>query len=584
MNKRDLSAAKKFSLLPVDDFTRRVSVRGPSLMWFLGAGASAAGGVPTANDMIWEFKQKLFVSQRRVPYESVADLSSEPVRARLQAHIDASEDLPPAGSPDEYGALFERVYPAESDRRSFIDGKLTGSKPSYGHIALATLMRADRAHVVWTTNFDSLVADACARVYGGTGFLTSVDLDAPDVATDAIAGERWPLEVKLHGDFRSRRLKNTGDELRDQDAKLRRNLIRECQRHGLIVVGYSGRDDSIMAALQEAAESPDCFPAGLFWLHRGHEPPGERVNRLLSVTAQSGVEVHLVEIDNFDEVMRDILRFGNFDRSELDTFAEGRRRWTPAPVPVGNVGWPVVRLNAIPVVRAPNVARRVVCEIGGTGEVRAAVAEAGVEVLAVRTSSGVLAYGTDADVRLAFDDYRISEFDLHPIDERRLRFDSSERGLLRDALTMALVKAHRLVAYRRRNSDLLRPGDPTNGEWRDLEQLVGPITGTVPQHSEIEWAEGIGTRLEWADDRMWLLLRPRTIFTGIDETNKAAAASFGRERTARRYNQQLNGLIGFWSARIADGGSVLQTFGIAGGVDARFELSGDTAYSRRVHP
>jgi len=35
-------------------------------MWLLGAGASAAAGIPMAWDMIWEFKQQLYVSQRRV--------------------------------------------------------------------------------------------------------------------------------------------------------------------------------------------------------------------------------------------------------------------------------------------------------------------------------------------------------------------------------------------------------------------------------------------------------------------------------------------------------------------------------------
>lgn len=131
---------------------------------------------------MWEFKQQLFLSQRRVSPQAVADLSSPVIRAQLQAHIDSSQSLPPPGAPDEYAALFEAVYPAEIDRRAFLDAKMTGARPSYGHVALATLMRAQLARLVWTTNFDPLVADACARVYGGTGALTTVVLDAPDLA------------------------------------------------------------------------------------------------------------------------------------------------------------------------------------------------------------------------------------------------------------------------------------------------------------------------------------------------------------------------------------------------------------------
>ena len=92
-----------------DDFTRRFSLRAPNLMGLLGAGASAASGIPTAWDMAWEFKQRLFISQRRVSPQAVSDLSSGAVRAQLQAHIDGSEGLPGAGAPDEYAALFEAV-------------------------------------------------------------------------------------------------------------------------------------------------------------------------------------------------------------------------------------------------------------------------------------------------------------------------------------------------------------------------------------------------------------------------------------------------------------------------------------------
>jgi hypothetical protein len=39
-------------------------------MWFLGSGASAAAGIPTALHMVWEIKQQLYISQRRVSFYS----------------------------------------------------------------------------------------------------------------------------------------------------------------------------------------------------------------------------------------------------------------------------------------------------------------------------------------------------------------------------------------------------------------------------------------------------------------------------------------------------------------------------------
>lgn len=182
-------------------------MRASNLMWLLGAGASASAGIPTARDMIWEFKKQLFISQRRVSPQAVADLSSAAIRAQLQAHVDSSENLPAAGTPDEYAALFEAVYSDEKDRRTYLDAKIAGGKPSYGHFALATLMRAQLTRLVWTTNFDPLIADACAKIYDATGPLTTVALDAPGLAQECIAEGRWPIEIKLHGDFRSRRSK-----------------------------------------------------------------------------------------------------------------------------------------------------------------------------------------------------------------------------------------------------------------------------------------------------------------------------------------------------------------------------------------
>jgi hypothetical protein len=63
-----------YPTVATDDFARRFSQRGGNLMWLLGAGASAAASIPTAWDMIWEFKQQLYVSQRRVSPKQVAEL------------------------------------------------------------------------------------------------------------------------------------------------------------------------------------------------------------------------------------------------------------------------------------------------------------------------------------------------------------------------------------------------------------------------------------------------------------------------------------------------------------------------------
>lgn len=566
-----------------DDFSRRFSMRGGNLMWFLGAGASAAGGIPTAWDMIWDFKQRLYVSQTRTSPKAVSDISNPFIQQEIQSHINNTNIYPPPGSPEEYARLFEAVFPNENDRRTYLDGKITGAKPSYAHIALATLMKADKARLIWTTNFDPLIADGCAKVYGGTGSLSTIILESASMLPDTMNNGRWPAEIKLHGDFRSRNLKNTPDELRQQDATLRGALEEACNRWGLVVAGYSGRDDSIMDTLEGALDKSTPFPAGLFWLNRGDGEPLPRVSNLLKKAATKNVDGGLVAIESFDEALRDLIRLiDDLDMTALDNFAASRRIWTPAPSPKGERGFPVIRLNALELTNVPTVCRRISCKIGGHAEVIKAVEEASTDVLATRSKAGVLAFGSDLDLRTTFEQFSISDFDLHTIEIRRLRYDSQERGLLGHALSRAISREKGMSLRRRRGKDLLAPLNPSSSDFAILKQIVGTLSGSVPGHPNLEWTEGVALRLDWADDRLWLLFEPRVIFSNMTEDNRFAANDFARERTVRRYNRVLNDLMSFWTLLLASGGNEFRALNVTTGVDAAFKLDPHTAFSGRA--
>jgi hypothetical protein len=239
-------------------------------MWFLGAGASVSAGVPTAWDMIWQFKQILYAAQRRVPLSTIADTGNPSVRALLDAHVSGSGSLPVPGAPDEYAALFEAAYPAEKDRRTFIDGMIGGAKPAYGHLALAALLKAGHAHLIWTTNP-----------------ITSSRMPAQPMAPPSRSAS-WPLMRLIWQPSRLQRSNGLSSQaarrfpvppaqehtrrLRQQDAQLREVLV-DPAADPVWSSGYSGRDASIMDALEAALERPGAFPGGLFWLHRGEEPP-----------------------------------------------------------------------------------------------------------------------------------------------------------------------------------------------------------------------------------------------------------------------------------------------------------------------
>ena len=84
-------------------------------------------------------------------------------------------------------------------------------------------------------------------------------------------------------------------------------LVHACQRNGLAVVGYSGRDDSIIDALSRALVGPSPFPSGFFWFHREDAvcPPG--LSRLATAAKARGVDWHFVQIETFDELLTDVV-------------------------------------------------------------------------------------------------------------------------------------------------------------------------------------------------------------------------------------------------------------------------------------
>lgn len=562
--------------ITLDDFARRFALRSPTLMWFLGAGASAAAGVATAADMVWDFKRMLYCSTRGVSPRSVEDLSDPVVRRRVQEFIDGEERFPSAGEPGEYASLFEAVYPAETDRQEYIATKLSGAKASYGHLALATLMRADRLPVVWSTNFDTLVADAAATVYGNTSALTTVTLDAPELAEQAISAGRLPVEVKLHGDFRSRRLKNTATELRAQDQRLRSLLRAQCGAFGLIVAGYSGRDESVMETLESVLDLGTPYPRGLFWLSRGD--PIESVVSLLAKATSAGVEAFLVSIEQFDEVLVDLVRqIPELDTTALDHFGDSRKLRTPARRISGRSGWPVIRTNALEVLEYPHTCRLALCSIGGTRDVRTAIQLAGADVVAIRSGAGVLAFGRDSEVQTAFAAHQLSKMDLHALRP----YDPGHRGLLRDVLTRALARDRPLSVRHRREEDFLAPSVPNDPFFAPVAALVPAMGGKVPR-TEVLWAEGLAVRLEWFQDSLWLLIEPRIVLANTDDaTQRQVAVDWMREHTARRYNRAWNALVEAWAVLLA-GTEQLCAFGLSDGIDATFRLSSTTAFSRRA--
>ncbi|MFZ2754595.1 MAG: SIR2 family protein, partial [Lysobacteraceae bacterium] len=253
-------------------FATKFALRPQQFSWFLGAGASASAGIPTGYDMIVDFKATLFCQQTRIPRRELD--STDPIWvARIDQYFAQQGTLPPAGDPSEYARAFESVYPSIEDRRTYIAQQVQRGSPSFAHRVLAALLTAGKTPCVFTTNFDNLVETATTIAQDKLAVnqrrtLVVAAIDSVERAARSVRENDWPLLAKIHGDFQSVSLKNTEHELAVQDEKMRGVLVEVGRRFALVVAGYSGRDASVMAALNETLNAPNAYPGGIYWMTR----------------------------------------------------------------------------------------------------------------------------------------------------------------------------------------------------------------------------------------------------------------------------------------------------------------------------
>jgi NAD-dependent SIR2 family protein deacetylase len=283
--------------LELDAFVRSVGVnRSLRHAVLLGAGASISSGIPSASMCVWEWKRAIFLTNNPGVESQFSELSLRSVRERIQSWLDARGGYPPNDLPEEYSYYIEKCFPISEDRRAFFAEKIRNVQPHIGYKLLCLLAEADIISSVWTTNFDGLAAKAAA------GFsVTPIDvgIDCQERAfRQARRGEL--LCVSLHGDYRYDHLKNTAGELQRQEEALRQALVEQLQATSLIVMGYSGRDASVMQALMSAYSRPG--PGSLYWCGHGDQILGP-VRELIELARRTGRTAFFVPTAGFEDTI-----------------------------------------------------------------------------------------------------------------------------------------------------------------------------------------------------------------------------------------------------------------------------------------
>ena len=337
-------------------FARVWSVQRERLAWLVGAGTSAAAGVPTAGQIVDDLLTRLYASAFDTVREKL-DTGDPAVMACIRTYFDGRNGMPPAGDPSDYSTAFHLAFPEPKARSKYFRDLVNDRVPSFGQrswcgrrVRRCRLGRDDQLRRA----AGILMAAAHARHSSGTARLCSVAaLGSTDRASAAVASDSWPLLIKLHGDYRESELKNLDSELRTQDERLRQAVIDASRRMGLVVAGYSGRDESVMEMLRAACQTRNAWPAGIWWLHRNPADATQEVIDLLEFAAAHDVSANLVEAANFDEAMAALANQIDLTQASASTSTgSGTGRWPARRRSRRGTRW----LPAAPVQRAASSA------------------------------------------------------------------------------------------------------------------------------------------------------------------------------------------------------------------------------------
>ena len=581
------------------DFIRRVAEAPGAFLWFLGAGVSQSSGLPTALDIIWDLKRRYYCSEEHQEI-SANDLQNAAIREKIDAFMQ-SRGFPATTDPTAYSRSFGLIFGNDYTRQSeYLQAALSekNSSLTLGHRAFAGLIAVDAIKVIFTTNFDTVVERALAEVAGRD--LAPFHLEGSYAARDALNNDRFPLYCKLHGDFRYKSIKNLSDDLKTQNAEMGNALVSACNRLGLIVAGYSGRDESVMELFQQALAGPNPFPHGLYWTSLKGRPPLPSVAELLRQAKSKRVHAELVEIETFDALMA---RVWKQIPQKPSNVAEkiGRTGSQKVSIPLNGpgTGCPILRTNALPITAMPETCLKL--SFGTPKEwTDLNTAEAKVENKIVCTKgSSIFAWGAEETLRLAFgSDLTALQSQSIKDQLRDLPNNLHLKGFVERAISLAVAQEKPLIYRRSRGGSVLildrtKPLKGTEVIKKCVGGLHGQIPGLMtdinleqPASEPVYWAECIRLDLEEVNGSYWLLLKP-DVWIWPKRARKQAS-TFLDGRMANRFNKIADSLLSAWiSLLFPEAGKAadvdLKPFdGVTDAGHPHFTINVRTAFARRM--
>lgn len=507
--------------LTADALVRSIAVnQSRPLSILLGAGASISSGMPSAQRCIWEWKQDIFVSNNPKLRDVVGELSLPGTRKRIQNWLDQRGSFPPEGNSDEYSFYAEACYPTAQDRQKFFQRYVEQAKPHIGYKLLALLAKQGLIGTVWTTNFDGLAARA---MLAANNVCIEIGIDSAHRTLRPQASGEVRV-ISLHGDFRYDELKNTTEELKKQDLSLRHGLVQELADRDLVVVGYSGRDESLMAALRDGL----CTAGSgrLYWCGIDADAPAS-TSQLLNEASAHGRHAFYVHSAGFDELLSQIgLR--TLDGSllgEAKTAIEVNVKESQGRTPFSLEDRPVTSLiksNAYPIQCPAQVLKLDVdfpSDVDRRSWLESMLSDC--DAVAVLAGGGALALGEARLLKDVFGEYLRADPVAVQLSDRDIESDGRIQALLRMAFTRSVATFLQL------------PCDGSRKVWEAREyKTVRHADQAYKLH------RALSVRLRWLASKPHVTLMPDVV--AMDSTGQPADREIGKSLASAAYGYQHN--------------------------------------------
>lgn len=523
------SESNNLRIIDRKEFLRSFEVRPTgAYSLFLGAGSSVSAGIPSTQALVWEFKRKLYCDHFNLKEEKFRDLQLESNRKSLQLFFDTQKGYPPLNSNAEYSFYFEKCYPQTVDRKYFIQQKVDKIDPTIGYRCLAEVFNIGKIEIIWTTNFDELIERAL-----GIQNAKQYKLISPDNSHQVEdIGTSYPKVIKLHGDYRYDKLQNISEETKKLDEKLREYFIESSQKNGLIVSGYSGSDQSIIAAIKEALKSDNAFPFGLIWTIRKGSKPNDTVIELVEEAYKKNKLSGFVEIETFDEFLYEIYEKSNINNPIIENIAQSAfEKNNTFSLPQADNSLDITKLNSLKVLSYPVTVYSFDSNLKKWKELKELIKDE--DIVAAFHKKKVYAFGNLSKIKDAFFSNLMSEIQLVDIEKRWLYFeDSFFLGMLYDLLEKSFVASHNLIQSK----------TVKNRYYTVSKQIKDK---TIQPYFHV--FEAFEVQLYPVDGSLYFLILPTIeVVDTREEQDKLEKQELVNRIVSLRYNSKTNDLMKIW--------------------------------------